>query len=91
MYESAPVTITPDQAFAALDGHGENRSGKAEAIDFLTKVLRGGPVSVKDVMKEADRTGVSAKSLRNAREVLGIKPEKPGFEGGWLWAPPKVP
>lgn len=91
MYETAPVTISADQALAALDGHGENRSGKAEAIDFLTDLLSGGPVSAKDVMKDAASAGVSAKSLRSAREALGIKPEKPGFEGGWIWALPKMP
>jgi len=41
--------------------------------------------------REAACAGMSAKSLRSAREALGIKPEKSGFEGGWLWAFPKVP
>jgi putative DNA primase/helicase len=86
-----PVTISADQALAALDGYGENRSGKAEAIDFLTDLLGGGPVSAKDVKREAAEAGISSKSLRSAREALGIKPEKSGFEGGWLWALPKVP
>jgi hypothetical protein len=92
MYESAPVMISADQALA-LDGHGENRSGKAEAIDFLTDALRNGPVSAKDLKKEAAQTGISSKSLRSAREALGIKPEKTGFggEGGWVWNLPKVP
>jgi putative DNA primase/helicase len=91
MYETAPVTISADQALAALDGHGESRSGKAEAIDFLTDLLGYGPVSAKDMMKEANGAGISAKSLRSARESLSIKPVKSGFEGGWLWALPKVP
>jgi putative DNA primase/helicase len=91
MYETTPVTISADQALAALGGHGENRSGKAEAINFLTDLLSGGPVSAKDVMREAASAGMSVKSVRSAREALGIKPEKSGFEGGWLWALPKVP
>jgi hypothetical protein len=52
--------------------------------DYLTDLLGGEPVSVKDVTKEA----ASAKSLRSAREALGIKPEKSGFEGGWVWTLP---
>jgi len=91
MYESTPVTISADQALAALDGHGKYRSGKAEAIDFLTDLLGGGPVSAKEVKKEATDAGISPKSLRSAREALGIKPGKSGFEGGWVWALPKVP
>jgi putative DNA primase/helicase len=91
MYETTPITITADQALAALDGAGENRSEKSEAIDFLTDALRGGPVSAKDIKKEAADAGISSKSLRSAREALGVKPEKSGFEGGWVWSFPKVP
>jgi putative DNA primase/helicase len=93
MYETAPVTISADQALAALDGHGENRSGKAEAIDFLTDLLSRGPVSAKDVKKEALDAGISPKSLRSAREALGIKPGKIGFgvESRWDWNLPKMP
>jgi putative DNA primase/helicase len=91
MYESTPITISADQALAALDGTSENRSDKAEAIDFLTDALRCGPVSAKDMKREAAEAGISSKSLRSAREALGIKPEKTGFEGGWTWSLPKMP
>jgi putative DNA primase/helicase len=93
MYESAPITISADQALAALDANSENRSEKSEAIDFLVDALRSGPVSAKDMKKEAAGAGISSKSLRSAREALGIKPEKTGFggEGGWVWNLPKVP
>jgi putative DNA primase/helicase len=91
MYESTPITISADQALAALASSGERRSEKSEAIDFLTDALRSGPVSAKDVKKEAADAGISPKSLRGAREALGIKPEKAGFEGGWVWELPKMP
>ena len=91
MFESTPITITADQALAALAGNSENRSEKSEAIDFLTDALRNGPVSAKDMKKEAAEAG--SKSLRSAREALGIKPEKIGFgdQGSWVWNLPKVP
>ena len=91
MYESAPITISADQALAALNGNAESRSEKSEAIEFLTDALRSGPVSAKDMKKEAIDAGISPKSLRSARETLGVKPEKAGFEGGWVWSLPKVP
>ena len=91
MYESAPITISADQALAALDGNSENRSDKSEAVDFLKDALRDGPVPAKEMKKEAADAGISSKSLRSAREALGIKPEKAGFEGGWVWSLPKVP
>jgi putative DNA primase/helicase len=89
MYESTPITISADQALAALNGHQENRSDKSEAIDFLGAALRGGPVSAKKLKKDASDAGISPKSVRSAREALGIKPAKTGFEGGWVWSLPE--
>ena len=91
MYESTPVTISADQALAALCGDGESKSDKSEAIEFLKEVLKAGPIAAKDVKKEASDAGISSKSLRSAREALRIKPEKAGFEGGWVWKLPKMP
>ena len=84
-------TITADQALAAMDGASENRSEKSEAIEFLQNVLANGPLPAKDVKQEAIEAGISAKSLRTAREALGIKPTKTGFEGGWVWSLPRCP
>ena len=91
MYENAPVTISADQALAALSCTGENKSEKSEAMGFLKEVLRDGPVAAKDVKREAGEAGISPKSLRSAREALRVKPEKAGFEGGWVWKLPKMP
>jgi putative DNA primase/helicase len=91
MYESTLVTISADQALAALSGNGEKKSDKSEAVEFLKEVLKAGPVAAKDVKKEAGEAGISTKSLRNAREALRIKPEKAGFESGWVWKLPKMP
>ena len=95
MYESTPVTVTADQALAAI-ADGGNRSDKAEAVEFLTKVLseeEDETLAAKDVKRQASEAGISPKSLRNAREVLGIKPVKTGFgdEGSWVWSLPKMP
>jgi AAA domain len=91
MYESTPITVTADQALAALDGNGEAKSAKAEASEFLQDVLANGPMSAKDVKREAVQAGISAKSLRTAREALGIKPAKADFDGGWVWSLPRCP
>ena len=90
MYESTPITVTADQALAAFDDGSESRSAKSEAMDFLADALSNGPVSAKDIKRDAVEAGISAKSLRSAREALGIKPEKTGFgdSGGWVWNPP---
>jgi putative DNA primase/helicase len=90
MYETAPVTVSADQALAALDGHGESRSGKAEAIDFLTDLLSGGPISVKDIKRKSADDGISWASIHQAQKTPGIKPARDGFgtDGKSMWAPP---
>jgi putative DNA primase/helicase len=91
MYESTPITVSADQALAALISHGENKSDKSDAIEFLRDQLKGGAMAAKDVKKEAYDAGISSKSLRSARGALGIKPRKAGMEGGWVWELPKMP
>jgi putative DNA primase/helicase len=90
-WESAPVTITADQALAAHFEDDQAKTAKDEATDFLSDTLRAGPMSVKDVNTKARDAGHSPKSIRSAREALGIKPEKSGFDGGWQWSLPKMP
>ena len=91
MYENTAITINADQALAALSAQGENKSEKSEAVEFLKQLLTAGPMAAKYVKKEASDAGISPKSLRSAREALRIKPEKAGFEGGWVWTLPKMP
>ena len=80
-YESAPITITADQALAALNGSGENRSDKSEAIEFLREALKAGPIAAKDVNKEASDAGISPKSLRSAGRPSASKARRLGSTG----------
>jgi len=88
MYESTPISISADQALAAVNGGGENKLEKSEAIEFIQGALSDGPASAKDIKREAADAGISSKQLRRARETLGIKPQKAGFDGGWVWKMP---
>jgi hypothetical protein len=85
----APITVSADQALAALNANRENKSDKSEAMEFLKDLLKAGPMAAKDVNKEACDAGISQKSLRTARQALGIKPQKSSMEGGWVWTPPE--
>jgi hypothetical protein len=91
MYESTPITVSADQALAALIADGNSKSDKSEAIEFLKDQLKAGAMAAKDVKKEAHDAGISSKSLRSARGALGIKPQKASMEGGWVWELPKMP
>jgi hypothetical protein len=67
------------------DGTGE-RSALDEAVRFLRVELSDGPKPGKRVQAEAREAGISEATLRRARQILGIKPNKQGFEGGrWIW------
>lgn len=57
-----------------------------EAQDWLRDLLIDGPVKAIDATKKAHAAGISAKSLRAARERLGIKPRKMAYTGGWMWS-----
>jgi putative DNA primase/helicase len=91
MYESAPVTISADKALAALQGGEAARSAKDEASDFLEDLLAVGPVPAKEVQAAAREAGISTKSLRTAKDALGIKPEKAGMKAGWVWSLRRCP
>lgn len=88
-WESTPVTMSANEALAALAGGDEAKTQTDEAIEFLRSTLAAGAVPAADVQSDARAAGISAKALRTARERLGVKPEKSGFNGGWVW--PGVP
>ena len=88
-WEPERVTITADQALAALTECEEVRTAKDEAVAFLQTILAGGPVPANDVQRQAREAGIPSKPLRAAREALSIKPEKAGFGSGWVWRLPE--
>ncbi|MDP9365269.1 MAG: AAA family ATPase, partial [Chloroflexota bacterium] len=68
------------------------RGALDEARDFLLDLFREGPVPAKVAKREANDAGISEKTLRNARESLGVVVSKSGFgrEGFWEWSLPSV-
>jgi putative DNA primase/helicase len=97
-WESAPVEKTADEILG-VNGNNEP-TAKDDAIEFLNKVLAGGPRKVVDIESEARDAGLVAKDqpigqskpFRAARKALQIKPyptERP--EGCWLVLGPAWP
>ncbi len=76
----------------------QERGALDEARDFLRDLLREGPHPVKTVNAAARDAGVGDRTLRRARETLGVRAVKQGFgrEGHWVWklpdddTPPKM-
>jgi putative DNA primase/helicase len=84
VWDAAAVTIRADDVLAA----GEKPSKCDTAEDWLAEYLRDGPKPVKEIDAEAEAAGINNRTLRRAREGLGIRPRKAGFGLGWCWALP---
>ena len=87
-WEMQPIKISADEALAIQNMDGE-QDDTDEAIEFLRGLLSVAPMRARECKKEATEAGISEKSLRRAREKLGIKPKKVDFNAGWQWALPK--
>lgn len=88
VWEQEPITVTADEALIPLEP-SEDKTGTDEAVDFLQSILSKSSMKVIDIQKEARAAGISEKSLRRAREKLGIKPKKSNFNEGWEWGLPE--
>jgi putative DNA primase/helicase len=91
-WERDPVSMTANDALMADAGSGESRTAKEEADAFLLELLAGGPVSAKEVKRQAEETGVSVRTLKRSKHSLGVEARREGGiaeTGQWLWALPK--
>jgi putative DNA primase/helicase len=86
VWDRDPVTITADEALAATT----KKATPSAAIDFLQQALSDGPMDQAEIVQLGKEAGFSEKSLRTAREKLGVKPRKEGFgaSGKWVWVLP---
>lgn len=73
-----------------LESQGDQRTERDEAADWLKEVLTDGPLSAKEVKTQAEQAGFSWRTVRRAKDEIGIKPAKTRFDGGWTWSLPKM-
>jgi putative DNA primase/helicase len=93
-WEDTPVTISADQAMAALAGGSEGRSATEEAKQFLLDVLSEGQESQKEIKRQADEAGFHWRTVRRAKEQLSVEAIREGGigeKGRWVWRLPKKP
>ena len=83
-WDQAPVTMSADEALR--NGGGQQTSSKLErAQDLLRLQLEGGPVDVSELEEMARIAGISKSTLRKAKDRIGAKSRKIGYQGGFEW------
>lgn len=87
-WEPESITVTADQALAAMHDDATDRSERQEATDWLRALLESGPRSAKEVRAAAGAAGLAWATVRRAKDLMGIRPAKTRFDGGWEWALP---
>jgi putative DNA primase/helicase len=68
----------------------EEKGPREEAKDFLAGLLADGPVSAKDLKRDADQAGFSWPTIFRASSELKVEKRKLGMKEGWVWALPKI-
>ena len=68
-------------------------SALTEAVDFIKDALKDGAMSIKEVRQAATDCGISEKTLRRARESLGVRTISTGFGStkNFFWTPDAAP
>ena len=87
-WEAGHVSMTADAALAAPDDNEQRRPVLVEAEEFLRNVLGRGAQCAKEVQRQAEGAGIASKTLRRAREKLGVKIRTDGFQGPSVWELP---
>ncbi len=58
-------------------------------MDFLREVLGAGPVPSGKIEDEARKAGLAWRTVRRAKDQLGVRVRKTGVDGGWVWSLPE--
>jgi len=86
-WEDETITISADDALALLSN--EDKTERQQAITFLEKELKDGPVNSKEIYTSANACGIAKRTLHRAKNDLGVEVYKKEFAGGWAWRLPQ--
>jgi putative DNA primase/helicase len=69
----------------------ENGEKQPTQREEAAEMLRDGPMPQAEIEDAAKGHGHSWATVRRAKKALGIRSEKAGVTGGWLWSLPTNP
>ena len=75
---------------AELAADPEDKSALKKAKDYLLETLAQGPALVADIKKDAEGLDIGWRTMKRAKDALGIEARKEGFakRGSWKWRLP---
>jgi putative DNA primase/helicase len=88
-WDSAPVTVTANEALALSANAGKQPTPRDEAAAFLREMLADGPRPQTEIEEAAKDQGHSWRTVRRAKTDLQVESDKDGIGGGWVWSLPK--
>ncbi len=88
-WERDPVAMTADDAIAKATGDDGQQSALAEACTWLECFLEDGAKTSKQVQDTARADGIAPRTLRRAKEKLGVLAGPAGFGSAWVWQLPE--
>lgn len=89
-WEPGYVEIRADDLVACRDADRRRATpARAAAVEWLTALLKTGPMLVEEIKQEAKAAAISWRTVRRAQEHLGVVAQKRSFSGGWEWRLPE--
>lgn len=71
------------------DDADDERTERDEAGEWLRSVLAEGPLNAADLKLLAQRNGLAWRTVRRAKDALGVQSKKGAMRGGWTWQLPE--
>ena len=78
-----PVDVSADEALGKPKGRPPSMVD--DAVEWLEGFLAGGPQASKAVKEAAAKACFSKYALERAKALLGIVPQRDGFQGDYVW------
>lgn len=90
VWETDPVAELDADVLLSTPDEQVDRHSKTEAVEWLKSVLGDTERPANQVIKEAEKVGISKRTLERAKAALNVKQRRIGFgdDGRWLWRLP---
>ncbi len=82
LWDAQPVTETAKELFAQAETPDGEKNDTQEAKDYLSEVLRDGPMKVKDLQIHSRNAGHHWPTIRLAKRLLKVQSRRSGFGAG---------